>query len=46
MKEEREENGNGYTHEEIICLWAKASDSEKLHHIEELTVNVATYLNS
>jgi len=41
----RREKKNEYTHEEIVCLWAKATDSEKLHHIEELAVNVATYLD-
>jgi len=44
-KEKREENGNEDTHEEIVCLWTKATDSEKLHHIEELTMDVATYLD-
>jgi len=45
MRKREKERKRIFTHEEIVGLGTKATDSEKLHHIKELAVNVATDLD-
>ena len=35
-----------HTHEQVICVWHITTDTEKLHQIVKLAVNVAAYLES
>ena len=36
---------HGQTHEEVVCIRAEATNFEELHHIPELTMDVAAYLD-
>ena len=30
------------THEEVVCVWVRAANAEKLHKVMKLAMNVAT----
>jgi hypothetical protein len=33
--------GRGLTHEEVVCVWIRAANTEELHKVMKLAVNVA-----